>query len=127
VVRLAGDVNRKAVPQVEAALADLDHRSDPDDRSDLDHRSDLDDRSGGDPPHQVPLGVVDLTRLRYLDDRGVRALFAAADRFAAAGRTLHVVAGAGSESERVARIMQLETFVAVHAALDDIVACPPPS
>ena len=109
VVRLAGDVNRKAVAQVEAALADLD------------------DRPGDDPPPHAPLGVVDLTKLRYLDDGGVRALFAAADRFAAAGRTLHVVAGAGSESERVARIMQLETFVAVHGALDDVASRPPPS
>ena len=108
-VRLAGDVNRKAVAQVEAALADLD------------------DRPGDDPPPDAPLGVVDLTKLRYLDDGGVRALFAAADRFAAAGRTLHVVAGAGSESERVARIMQLETFVAVHGALDDVASHPPPS
>ena len=70
---------------------------------------------------------MDLTSLRYLDDRGVRALFAVADRFAAAGRTLHVVAGAGSESERVARIMQLETFVAVHGALDDVAGRPTPS
>ena len=60
--------------------------------------------------------------MRYLDDGAVRALFALADRFAAAGRTLHVVAGAGSESERVARIMQLETFVAVHGTLDDLVS-----
>jgi len=115
VVRLAGDVNRQTVPQVEAALAVLDGSSD------------VDDRSTDDPSLQAPLVVVDLTRLRYLDDRGVRALFAVADRFAAAGRTLHVVAGAGSESERVARIMQLETFVAVHGALDDVAACPPPS
>ena len=46
----------------------------------------------------------------------------AADRLSAAGATLHLVAIARSESERVARIMSLETVVTVHTTLEDAAA-----
>jgi anti-anti-sigma factor len=100
VVRLAGDVNLAAAPRVEAALSRLENL----------------------PDQSSPASVVDLTDVRYLDSRAVRALFTLADRFAAGGRTLHVVVALGSKLVRVMRIMQLDTLVAVHSSLDEALA-----
>jgi anti-anti-sigma factor len=62
--------------------------------------------------------VVDLTDVRYLDSSAVRALFVVADRFASRGRELHVVVPPQSRLARLVSIIQLDTVVAVHEAVE---------
>ena len=96
-VELAGDADLSAAPQLEAAL-------------------------GAPSPADFQGALVDMTRLRFMDSSGIRALLLADKRFAVEGLDWALALGEASAVRRILALSGLEDRLPLHGSREEALA-----
>lgn len=71
--------------------------------------------------------VVDLTRARYVDSAGIRALFKISDALGRRQQAFHLVIPADAAVRRILHVVQLETAAEIFEGVDDAVSAVQPA